>query len=690
MKLKNPLSPFEGGRKSLIFRGMRLTKQKGMNQEKKPQLTNHKQTIMKHHLYLLLWASFMLSLPLFGQLTNNVELPTSINTTGNAPDASAILDVQSTSKGMLVPRMTAAQRNAISNPATGLLVFDTSTDGFWFFDGSIWQNLSDSSTEWASHNNGTFYSAFSGNVAISAVPNLNDKLYVYRPSNNNGADIAGIHSYRFGGAAASDGGTGWAEDEVDTAIKSNTLMGNNYSTAIYGTSGLNFNNSAAILGANADASIYGALGYKNGIGESYAGFFQGDINVTGRAVVNGNFYPHTNLYIEQTETGPLKSGLYVRNTASSPTSGTSWLPSGVCSAIRAFSNTGHSYSSGIYSASPLTNINSAAILGAHSAGNVYGALGYSDDGGTMWAGYFNGNVRVADRILINASYGLTANNNLHVTQGSYGAGAAGITSYRVGTDSASGGGIGWSELTVDASIKGVSAYGNNYTAAVYGTSGLNYANSAAVIGKQRNGDAFGALAYKDGNDNIQAGYFNGQVNIKQLSGSTAFRIENYTNTNNWQINMDAVSNELTFYYTGYLQSLIALNGEYFYNSDRNLKTEIEYLDGVLPKVIQLNAAKYYYKSAIDMPQKSHGFIAQEVQQIFPELVHKTGEGTLALAYDNFAVLSIQAIKEQQAIIDNQQKELDNQKQVNQQQVQKNAELEQRLAKLEALLTNSTK
>jgi hypothetical protein len=68
----------------------------------------------------------------------------SINTDSSNPDPSAILDVKSTEKGVLVPRMTTAQRTAIATPATGLLVFDTSTGGFWFYNGTAWISLSGS------------------------------------------------------------------------------------------------------------------------------------------------------------------------------------------------------------------------------------------------------------------------------------------------------------------------------------------------------------------------------------------------------------------------------------------------------------------------------------------------------------------------------------------------------------------
>ena len=72
------------------------------------------------------------------------------NTSGNvgigtsSPSASAILDVSSTSKGILIPRMTASQKNAISSPTTGLLIFQTDAPSdFYHYNGSSWISLTE-------------------------------------------------------------------------------------------------------------------------------------------------------------------------------------------------------------------------------------------------------------------------------------------------------------------------------------------------------------------------------------------------------------------------------------------------------------------------------------------------------------------------------------------------------------------
>jgi hypothetical protein len=57
------------------------------------------------------------------------------------PNASALLDISSNNKGLLMPRMTSAQRNAIIAPAKGLMAFDSSQNSFWYYTGAAWKEI---------------------------------------------------------------------------------------------------------------------------------------------------------------------------------------------------------------------------------------------------------------------------------------------------------------------------------------------------------------------------------------------------------------------------------------------------------------------------------------------------------------------------------------------------------------------
>lgn len=60
-----------------------------------------------------------------------------------SPNSSSLLDVTSTSKGVLLPRMTKAQRDAILTPSVGLLIYQTnSAPGFYYYNGSAWTAIS--------------------------------------------------------------------------------------------------------------------------------------------------------------------------------------------------------------------------------------------------------------------------------------------------------------------------------------------------------------------------------------------------------------------------------------------------------------------------------------------------------------------------------------------------------------------
>lgn len=82
------------------------------------------------------------SLFLFCAFSSLFAQSVSINTDGSTAHSSSILEIKSTNKGMLVPRMTTAQRDAIAAPATGLLVYNTDLNGFQFRNASAWVNLS--------------------------------------------------------------------------------------------------------------------------------------------------------------------------------------------------------------------------------------------------------------------------------------------------------------------------------------------------------------------------------------------------------------------------------------------------------------------------------------------------------------------------------------------------------------------
>jgi hypothetical protein len=70
------------------------------------------------------------------QMQASAQQNVGIGTT--TPNSSSILDLSATNKGLLIPRMTTAQRAAIVTPAAGLLVYDTNFNQFWYFDGTIW------------------------------------------------------------------------------------------------------------------------------------------------------------------------------------------------------------------------------------------------------------------------------------------------------------------------------------------------------------------------------------------------------------------------------------------------------------------------------------------------------------------------------------------------------------------------
>jgi hypothetical protein len=71
---------------------------------------------------------------------NNISYQNgNVNIGTNTNDSSAVLNINSVSQGVMLPSMTEAQRDAISSPTTGLLVFQNDgTNGFYYYNGTQW------------------------------------------------------------------------------------------------------------------------------------------------------------------------------------------------------------------------------------------------------------------------------------------------------------------------------------------------------------------------------------------------------------------------------------------------------------------------------------------------------------------------------------------------------------------------
>ena len=106
------------------------------------------------------------------QKTDNVGIGTT------KPDPSAILDLNTTNKGFLMPRMTETERNAIKNPAMALKVYQIDGEkGEYTFDGTTWQPLArvgatNSVGAWDKQGNAIDGTDFLGTTAASSVKSL--------------------------------------------------------------------------------------------------------------------------------------------------------------------------------------------------------------------------------------------------------------------------------------------------------------------------------------------------------------------------------------------------------------------------------------------------------------------------------------------------------------------------------------
>lgn len=257
---------------------------------------------------VFLFSALSLSLSGWGQ---NVG----INNTGANPNASAMLDVVSTNKGVLVPRVALTATNAagpITAPATSLLVYNTATagagstavtPGFYYWNGSAWIRFSEEGTDWkiTGNDNATSGTNFLGTTNAQALDFRTNNSIRFRVANgdqvyaiNNGTSAAPFYSwngdtdmgiYRIGAndLGISTGGVERASISAAATIFNETSTDTDFRIESDGNANMFFldagNNRVSIASANNAVEF-------NVTGESY---FSDDIWLRDGAVNAGDF-----------------------------------------------------------------------------------------------------------------------------------------------------------------------------------------------------------------------------------------------------------------------------------------------------------------------------------------------------------------------------------------------------------------
>jgi len=213
-------------------------------------------------------------------ITNSTFAQVAINADGDDPNSKSILDVQSTTKGMLIPRMTTLERTTLGNLSAtaerGMLVYDWEQGAFYYFNGAgTWIKMAvdgSADSDWTVSGN-NMYSAVSGDVGIGKTSGFNGKLDVVGKIYVDNSSGVGMQIYTAGNPGSIYGGGGLNNGlEINGAEGHGVFVGITKESGLYvqnaTKNGVSIANAASGLNIN-NASDYGVLINNTGLDGLY-------------------------------------------------------------------------------------------------------------------------------------------------------------------------------------------------------------------------------------------------------------------------------------------------------------------------------------------------------------------------------------------------------------------------------------
>jgi trimeric autotransporter adhesin len=577
-----------------------------------------------------------------------------INETGAAPAVSAILDVAAPNKGLLMPRL--ANHETVPAPATGLIVYNTSTNTFWYFNGVIWVELRPGAAELVD---------LDGDTRVTVEWNPDEDIIRFFAASAvdqmrfNGKTLHFTSDNTFIGNSAGDPNTG----------AQNTFLG--YQTGMNSTTGSH----NTLLGSRAGEGLLNAqfnvfvgsgagAGVTSGGNNVYIGYLSGNVNTAG---TNNTMLGFSSGYLSTAS----DNTFFGYRSGFSNTTGSQNLYVGKdagYSTSTGSNNVGMGYEAGMMNITGGSNVFIGWRAGREATTSNNTIVGY-EAGRNFTSG------------LENSFFGTLAGQQ--TTTGRYNT-FIGFNAGRDNTISNANTFIGWRSGYLNTT-------GNQNTYLGYsagratgtGNENVFLGHSAGDVCANGNRNVFvgkeSGRSIGNGSDNVFIGYqsamsalnISGSVVIgpraaDAIAQSNRLYIANgpdaaqtliYGEFTNVRVGIGTLAPTATLQLGVSGDGRTGLATAWNVFSDARYKTNVVNITNALSLVSNING--YYYRYINDKTEKQQvGVIAQELELILPQLVFTDEEGFKSVDYSKLTPVLIEAIKEQQAIIQTLEKRLE--------------------------------